>query len=320
MRNPVSRLYELLRSIRLAYALIIALGLFGVVGGLVPQRGDSSLVAPGHPVVARIVAWISPASVFTGPAFLLVAALFSVNLTLCSFHRLTTQLALPRGKRRHGPDLLHVGLIVLIVGAAWSARSATETRYTLAEGEEASLPGGEILTLRAFSFERYPDGRPKSWSSRIDLDSKGARRISDFDLRVNRPLRYGGYALYQTGYDETPVVALRGSGLALPETLLQGSRLTGELGSIVFMAPDPDAEPGTRRFVFLADAEGGRKVVRAGIGDPVGEFTLHDASSVFSSTIKVRSDPGFPLVLAGLLLVALGTVITYIVKLRESKP
>ncbi len=316
MGKLISRLYDLLRSIKLAYALIIVLGLFGMLGGLLPQDGSLFIAPTGHPFVAKVVAWISPGAVFSGPAFRLAAALFAVNLTLCSFHRLAGQFALPRGKRRHGPDVLHLGLIVLLVGAAWSAKSATESRHTLLVGEEESLPGGELLALRDFSFERYADGRPKSWSSSIDLDANGANRVRDFTLKVNRPLRYGAYTIYQTGYDERLVALLRKGRLGLPEPLVQGKRLSGDSGSVVFMAPDPDSGADAHRFVFLADTESGRKVVTARIGETVGDYTLQDVTSVFSSTIKVRRDPGYPLVLAGLILVALGTIATYIIKLR----
>lgn len=317
MNSLLDRLYDALRSVKLAVVLLVLLSILAALGGILPQGDDPDVYAakfPGLPT--RIILALSLDEVFTSPLFILCAAVFAVNLTLCTFHRVLKQIALPWRARRHGPDILHIGLILLLVGGTWSARTATETLVTLSPGEETSLPGGELIRLADFRFERYPDGRPMLWSSKIDIDEAGETRVSGFDLRVNRPLRYAGYTLYQSGYGEYPILVLRRGPLGLPEPIEQGRKAATPDGFVLFMAVDP-ASQDRSTFVFLVEGSGGRKVVKAGLGGEVGPFVVSSRDTMFSSVIRVRRDPAFPMILAGLLLAAIGTFLTYILKLRE---
>ncbi|OHD21896.1 MAG: hypothetical protein A2Y38_05415 [Spirochaetes bacterium GWB1_59_5] len=321
MDSIFARIYDSLRSLKLAVGLIILLGLLAVIGGLLPQGADPGAYASQFPaMVSGAILALSLDTVFTSPVFLLAAALFSVNLTLCSFHRLVGQLAKPFKTRRHGPDILHIGLILLIVGSTWSARVSSETTVQLSVGSETPLPGGEILRLSNFSFEHYPDGRPKLWRSIVEIDASGETKVSGFDLRVNHPLRFGGYTFYQSGYSEVPTLVLRRGALGLPESLVQGDRLETDDGFVLFMAIDPVPSANESGYIFLVDGKSGRKVLKASLGESIGPFTLSSKDQVYSSSIKVKRDPAFPLILAGLILVALGTILTYIVKLREQQP
>lgn len=321
MESFFSRVFDALRSLKLATALIALLGLLAAIGGLIPQGSALDPNTARYPgLIGTLIEKLSFNTMFTSPLFLISSALFALNLTLCSFHRFVGQLSLPRKLRHHGPDILHIGLIILILGGTWSARLQNSTSFSLNIGSETSLSGGEMLRLEDFTFERYPDGRPKVWDSRISIDANGETVISDYSLRVNHPLRYKGYTLYQSGYAETPMLELTRTNWAVPELLIQGERLSTEDGFVLFMAINPATEASTISYVFLVESKKGRKVIKASLGEAIGPFTILGSKHHLSSSIKVKRDPAYPVVLAGLILAALGSIISYIRKLLENRP
>ncbi|MFH2114918.1 MAG: cytochrome c biogenesis protein ResB [Spirochaetota bacterium] len=322
MDSLISRLYESLRSLKLAFVLIVILALLAAIGGIIPQNAQEDFYTSNfNSLTSSIIVRLSLDRVFTSTLFLLVAAVFSLNLTICTVHRLSGQFIVPWQKRRHGPDILHIGLILLIIGGTWSARTNTQTSFTLGVGDEVVLPGGQLLRLKDFVFGRYPDGRPSLWNSQIDIDDSGETKIRDFNLRVNHPLRFRGYTLYQSGYGTSPVVAL--TKQAVDETYMVttslglGERIATDDGFVLLMAQEPSDVEGQSRYVFLLEDNTGRKVKTVGIGESIGPLTLLEAETVYHSSIQVRRDPAYLVVLAGLILVLLGTLLTYLLKLRE---
>ena len=318
MESVFSRIFDLLRSLKLAIILIAILGLLAAAGGLIPQGAASDFYAAHYSgLLGRLIERLSFNTMFSSPLFLASTALFALNLTLCSFQRFTVQLSLPGKLRRHGPDILHIGLIILILGGTWSSRLHEETSFSLTIGAETSLPGGEMLRLEDFTFERYPDGRPKVWNSRISIDADGETVVTDYPLRVNHPLRYKGYTVYQSGYSELPVLVMTRGKWGIPEQLAQGERLTTEDGFVLFMAIEPQTEATTSNYVFLVESRMGRKVIKASLGEKIGPLTILGTETNLSSSITVKRDPAYPIVLAGLILAALGSILSYIRKLLE---
>merc|ERR1711965_1214780 len=66
---------------------------------------------------------------------------------------------------RVGPLLVHTGLVLLLIGAAWGALAGQRLERFLAPGRSLDLlsPAGEnrlSLTLQDFAIERDPAGRP----------------------------------------------------------------------------------------------------------------------------------------------------------------
>lgn len=171
MKSFFDRFYDALRSVKLAVVLLVLLALFAIAGGIIPQGKSASFYLQNYPGLgSRILLGLGLDHVFSSFLFLLVSAVFAVNLTVCTFHRLTNEFSKPREKRRHGPDLLHIGLIILLFGGILSSRSRTETFMNLRKGDSARLPGGAKIVLVDLKYDQYPDGRPKSWESTVAID------------------------------------------------------------------------------------------------------------------------------------------------------
>jgi cytochrome c biogenesis protein len=253
---------------------------------------------------------------FTSPAFLIPAAAFFVNLAACTIRRFVQELRRPV-RRRHGPDLLHLGLMVLMVGAVVSYQGKRMGTVSLAPGESAALPDGSTLTVTDFRFDRYSDGRPKDWVSTLRVTEGGVVALEDFALRVNRPLRRAGYSYYQSSYGKEWQLALRdGTGADL--VLREGEQVEVGGTAVLFMAPEAvDGTAAARAVVRIGNGNEAR-VLRAAAGDSLGGVEVVAVRSAPATVIEVVADPGWPVVAVALALVAVGTALTFLQKLRKA--
>lgn len=218
-----------------------------------------------------------------------------------------------KARRRHGPDLLHLGLLVLVAGAAFSSAARREGAVSLRVGDTVEMPSGERLTLVDFTDERYPDGRPRGWTSVLEIgggkDVPRTRR-----LEVNAPFRVGSMKIYQASYGSEPEAVFTNT----------------ETGTTFRLGEGQTAESAGARFRFEGlDASGAALVRAAGLpgidlfridssGVDAGPFRVV-LSSTPTSGLHAIADPGYPLVLAGLLLVAFGATLTFIQKAMEKR-
>ncbi len=149
---------------------------------------------------------------FSSPLFLLLAALFWINLATCTGKRFFRQVK-KKGSRRFGPDILHLGLLILILGGILGFFTRQEGIVFLAPGERAALPGGSFLTVKDFIYETYPDGRPSRWLSDIIISSGPDSPGIEKAVSVNNPLRIHGLVIYQASYRYSESAGLYETGL-----------------------------------------------------------------------------------------------------------
>ena len=89
--------------------------------------------------------------------------------------RHSDRLAARRGvSGRVGPLLVHAGLVVLMVGAAWGSLGGQRLEQFLAPGRELELMDSRgrtqlTLALDGFAIERDPAGRPEQFRSQLRL-------------------------------------------------------------------------------------------------------------------------------------------------------
>lgn len=322
-------------SMKLAIGLIAYLAIASGLATLVPQGLTDDAYRGMYPrLLAELVVQARFGAFFTSILFIIPAFAFFANLSACTVKRLARELGKKKG-RRHGPDVLHVGLVLLVLGGVWSFSGHKQGSVILAPGEGANLPDGSTLKLVDFRYDRYPDGRPKDWVSVVTIEKDGKALIEERQLRVNEPLRHAGLTFYQSTYQEAPALALvDASGHEM--TLAQGEeRFVGDT-AYYFMAPESGAGGATAGSAAMGSAamgsapaaESGKavvrvgsgaeaKTVRVGPGEQVGELRVVGLKPMFASGIEAVSDPGYPLVFAALLLIALGTAITFFQKIRE---
>lgn len=306
-----------LKSLRLAIGLIVVLTVGSLLATLIPQGKAAEEYFKLYPkLIAELVVQTGLGRYFSSLLFLIPALAFFFNLGACTVDRLIRELK-KKHKRRHGPDILHIGLLVLVVGSLVSFSARSEGMVRLVPGESVELPAGEILRLMKFTDERYEDGRPKDWTSIVTLEKDGSVLKENIPIRVNKPLRVGDITLYQNSYSSTLGVAVTNpdgkvTNLARGESFEEGDV------RIFFMTTEMDASgAGEPLAVLRVKGEGVDGAVRAGsAGIAVGRYKVA-AVQVLSTGLQAVRDPGYPFVLAALILVGLGTALTFAQKMKD---
>ena len=297
---------------RLAIGLITYLAVTCILATLVPQGlADEEYQAMYPKIVSMLVIQTGFGSFFGSILFIIPSFLFFANLSACTVKRFVRELR-KKSKRRHGPDILHIGLMALVIGSIWSFSGHQQGSVTMAPGDGVNLPDGALLHLDDFRFERYDDGRPKDWVSVVTISKDGAIVKDKVEVRVNSPLRYGDLTFYQASYEEVPSLVL-GDSAGTELVLAQGEERVIDDIAYLFMAPDADA----KRAVIRVGSGAEGKTIKASPGDMVGSLKVTGIRAQLATGLEAVTDPGFPLVLAALALIALGTTWTFAQKLKE---
>lgn len=114
------------------------------------------------------------------------------------------------GTRRHKVRfaLIHAGLLLALVGGFAGSADAQVWRLVAHSGQTTNkafdingrlIDIGHAIRLEQFLVDRYPDGTPRHFEAKLDIDGQGAT------VRVNHPLRLTWSAdLYLADYEPTP--------------------------------------------------------------------------------------------------------------------
>lgn len=218
---------------------------------------------------------------------------------------------------RLGPLLVHAGLVVLMVGAAWGSLAGHRLERFLAPGRSLDLMDSRgrhqlTLTLEHFQIERDPAGRPEQFSSQLRLEGEQAARAAT--ISVNHPLRYRGMTLYQADWSLATISLQLGRSPVL-ELPLQAFPQLGEQvwGLVLPTRPDGSnpvllslsSEQGPVE-VFAADGQRLASLVPGGEPREVAGLPIRVAAVMPASGILFKRDPGVPLVYTGFAIALLG--------------
>jgi len=306
-------LYRFFKSVRLAVVLLLVLTALSILATLVPQGQEQAFYFHNYPpLLARLITALGYSSFFKSWLFLIPCVLFFVNLAVCTVDRLAGRLK-RKARRRFGPDLVHVGLLLLIVGALLSTWGRREGSFYLGLGDSIDLPLGYRLKLLEYADRRYEDGRPRDWVSTVEA-SRGERVLAaSYPIEVNRPLRLRGLKVYQSSFKREDTALLRDQRGELA-AMHDGQYFEWQGGILFFSGIEAD------RAVF--ERWEGHTVVeklRRAATEPIGEYTIVELSSRELTGLKAVKDPGFIPVLAALLVVIAGLALTFIQKSRDKE-
>jgi hypothetical protein len=309
----VQAIYRFFKSVKLAVVLLLVITALSILATLIPQGQDAAFYFHNYPpVLARLVTALGLTSFFKSWLFFVPCVLFFVNLAVCAVDRLAGRLQ-RKARRRFGPDLVHVGLLVLIVGALLSTWGRREGTFYLGKGDSIDLPMGYQLKLLDFVDERYDDGRPRDWVSTVEARRGDQVLAASYPIEVNRPLRLRGLKIYQTNFTREEVARLRDLDGTLA-AIHGGEGFHWENSLLVFAGIEGD------RAVFER-WEGHEKVeeLRRGAAEFIGPYEIVEVSSRELTGLKAVKDPGFIPVLAALALVAAGLALTFIQKSKDKE-
>ena len=319
-------LLRFLRSVPLALVLIGYLTAVSALSTLVPQHQDAAWYQQHYPTaVSRLILAFGLEAFFRSALFILPAALFVLNLALCTVHRLARRHR-AGAPRRYGPDIVHLGFLLLLAGGAATVFGREEQTVYLPEGHAVTLPGGSVLTTRKLDFQEYPDGRPRDWLTTVEVASGDAFRPQPrvFTIEVNRPLRVGGLKVYQTDFYRLPALTVEETG-GDTFMLTPGHELPARTRTLRYRgweSEPPAAGEAAGRGVAVFEWWNEGLLVgeqRLAVGGSLEGYRLLSVRHFPVTGLRVVRDPGITLVLPALALVALGLTLAFIQKLRKEE-
>jgi len=244
---------------------------------------------------------------------------------------------------RWGPYILHLGLVIVALGAFTRAIPGwySDTTIWVRDGETARVPGSTWFVRNdKFTADFYADGRPKNYSTDAVVIENG-KEVKRQTVKLNYPLAYKGIELYQSSYQQSlgtvDVVLNQKQGdkstevgrftmdLIQPAKEYQVGNVTPQ---VVNYFPDfsigDDGQPGTR------SADPNNPAVQFKVTgydkpiwflmnypdmhvDPNAPYTFSVAGMTTRNTtgLRVKKDVGQPILWAGLVVITLGCGITF---------
>ncbi len=119
-----------------------------------------------------------------------------------------------------GADVVHLGLLIILIGGIISGASGFRANINIVEEQIVPVLNADFkLQLDKFETEYWPNGSVKDWKSTLTIIEDEIPRLTK-TVEVNHPMTYKGYVFYQSSYGwdwENSVLELRaikGSGPA----------------------------------------------------------------------------------------------------------
>lgn len=235
---------------------------------------------------------------------------------------------------RIGPIIVHIGMIIVLLGAIWGAFSGFFAQEMIPSGETFTiknyLEAGKLTNLEKpqsfqikvndFWIDYTPEGKVDQFYSDLSVINKQGEEVTRKTIFVNEPLRYQGITFYQTSWNISGVkVQLNNSPIfQLPMaelTLENQGRIWG-----TWIPTKPDLSEGVslvtkdlQGTMFLYNMQGELiNAIRPNMPVEVNGINLKVVRLIGSTGLQIKSDPGVPIVYLGFALLMIGVVMSYI--------
>lgn len=243
---------------------------------------------------------------------------------------------------RVGPLLVHAGLVVLMLGAAWGALGGRRAEQFLAPGRTLELMDSRgrselTLALDNFAVERDPAGRPEQFRSSLRIlegsgaspgdgsperspesspesTGPGGQLLRQAEISVNHPLRFRGVTFYQADWGLAAISVQLGRSPVLQLPLQSFPQLGEQVWGLVLPTRPDGSQPvllslGSEQGPVDVFGPDGSLLTSLAVGGPpqeVNELPIRVDSVLPASGILLKRDPGVPLVYAGFAIALVG--------------
>ena len=218
---------------------------------------------------------------------------------------------------RLGPILIHLGMILLMIGATYGSLNGQTIERFLAPGRSIDLLDknankGLTIELQKFQIERDPQGRAEQYRSLVKIiESNGHNEVKE--ISVNYPLRYKGLTIYQAEWSLAAVTLKINDSpkLQIPIKSIE------ELGKQVWGAVIPTKTDGTDPILLTVNSELGPAIIYDNNGTRLMSLNINNEAEVKESIIKLvnivpssglllKHDPGVPIVYTSFAIIIIG--------------
>lgn len=312
----MKKLLKLFASYKIALLTMSLLALFFILSTFIPQidAGSASLVAESLSFFSSIFTIIGLDHFFSSALFYFLFSIFIINLSACTILRLLTQIK-KKKNRRFGPDILHIGLLLLCAAGLISSIYRENYFVWLYKNARVKTPNDFILTLNDYKEEYYKDNRIKDYISIVTVEKNNTIVKDKYLLTVNNPLKIGEFELFQTSSrTNTQLVLSRNKE---ETTLTNGNKFIINNIEYVFMGVQK-SETSTAA-AFTINSEKILLPLQTSYTDKNQKeiFFVKELIEVKESGLSIIKDPGISLMYVGFFVVMLGLIVIVVYKLKE---
>ncbi len=257
---------------------------------------------------------------------------------------MTTQAC--NGRRCFGNFLFHAGLLIITAGGMiGSILGSTELLYGK-KGDVIPLYKSEYsVRIEDFRIQLTPEGMIGDYITTLSVLGPGGEIVTTSNIEVNHPLSFEGFHLYQSSYytsdeefsrarvrcvtgdtEEVILVLAPGKEIFPPDSTFSVKAVSffpdfrvGDNGSYSAspMMRNPALEVRFTRggrtlpgYLFALHPKFNSRF------DGIHSMTLEDIEPVYFTGLQVSSNPGSPVLWAGMIIASLGLVLLYSVDYR----
>ena len=218
---------------------------------------------------------------------------------------------------RLGPILIHLGMILLMIGATYGSLNGKTIEKFLAPGRSIDLLNnneekGLTIELQKFQIERDPQGRAEQYKSIVNVIEPNGNNQSK-EISVNYPLRYKGLTLYQADWSLAAITIEIDNSPKLQIPIEPIS----ELGEQVWGTVIPTNKDGKNQILLTVDSELGPVNIYDNDGTLLTKLSINKEEKVKGALIKIiniipssglllKHDPGVPLVYLSFAIILIG--------------
>ena len=218
---------------------------------------------------------------------------------------------------RVGPIFIHLGMILLMVGATYGSLNGKTIEKFLAPGRSLDLLNtneekGLTVKLQSFQIERDPKGRAEQYRSIVNIiEPNGTNETKE--ISVNYPLRYKGLTLYQADWALAAITIQIDNSpkLQIPIESIP------ELGEQVWGTIIPTQKNGKDPILLTVNSELGPVIIYDNDGTRIMTLGINKEAEVKESLIKIiniipssglllKRDPGVPIVYTSFAIILIG--------------
>jgi cytochrome c biogenesis protein len=232
-----------------------------------------------------------------------------------------------------GPIIVHIGMIVILIGAMWGAFTGFLAQEMIPSGSvfqvknifeagilsDRQVPKNWAVKVNRFWIDYTPQGSIDQFYSDLSVINREGKELDRETIFVNQPLRYDGVTFYQTSWGIAGVkVQFNNSPIfQLPVAQLPTENKTNLWGA--WIPTKPDLSEGVS--LIIKDLQGTAIVydrkgtltgaLRIGQSIEVNDIELKLIDIIGSTGLQIKADPGIPIVYTGFALLMLGVVMSY---------
>ena len=225
---------------------------------------------------------------------------------------------------RYGVYIVHIGILIILIGALVSALFGYRGYMNLAPKTQSNLVtlfySDKIIELpfyvrcNDFKIEFYPNGMPKAYIANITIIEDGKEVVNHL-VKVNDPLEYDGIYFYQASYGQGAFLfSLNQNGQVkrIPVALQQAFKVLN-----TYYIPMAWDEQGRILMQYIVHGLKKSFIMLPGIPYKVGKNTTLTCEGIFPNVmwtgLQVSKDPGANIVWIGSAIMIVGLIIAFFI-------